>query len=391
MLSIIEPINLFYRFLCYNFVKVIFMKLYDYIDEYGIYDFDEVEFNDIDSVIFSLLSYANLSEIVDNNYLTIKMVGRIHFGLYKGGNRNIAAVREANKLLRYIKDTKRYENCILSNYVYVGNKEVQFGALSIEYKNNHVYVAFEGTNELFSGWKENFILSYQFPTKSHNMAIEYLNKYFTYNLKNIIVGGHSKGGNLALVASMYSNFFVRSKIKKVYNLDGPGLLDKEFASKEYRKIQSKYVHIIPECCLVGLLLNNSNNYVVKTSIDSILAHDVFYWEIENNSFVKGTLNPLSKELDKELRKWFKKYNNEDKIDFINNLQIILDKTGIVSILDLIEKKKNIFNLIYESRDINEHTKKILLDLFTILMKCIGNVKREELKNFINKNILSIKR
>ena len=76
------------------------------------------------------------------------------------------------------------------------------------------------------------------------MAIKYLNKHFTFTTKKLIVGGHSKGGNLALVASMYANFIVRNKIKYIYSGDGPGVLDKEFNSKKYQKIINKYTHLI---------------------------------------------------------------------------------------------------------------------------------------------------
>ena len=192
------------------------MTVYDYIDKYGIYSFDEKELNEVDSMIFAMLSYADYTEIFDTyKKLTIKEISRMHLGIHTGKDKNIIAVKEANKLLRYIKDVKRYKDCIISNYEYIGNNEVQFGAMTIEYKTNNVYVSFEGTDQLFSGWKENFLLSYEFPTISHRMAIKYLNKHFTFNTKKLIVGGHSKGGNLALVASMYSNIFVRSKIKYI--------------------------------------------------------------------------------------------------------------------------------------------------------------------------------
>jgi len=41
----------------------------------------------------------------------------------------------------------------------------------------------------------------------------------------MIIGGHSKGGNLALIAAMYCNFFIRRKIINVYSNDGPGILE----------------------------------------------------------------------------------------------------------------------------------------------------------------------
>ena len=367
------------------------MNVYDYVDEYGMYSFDEKEFNEVDAVIFSFISYAKLHEIImPHKSYTINEVGRMHLGIYNEKDKNIIAVREANKMIRYMKDSKRFKDCILSKHEIIQNKDIQFGALSIEYKKGYVYVSFEGTNELLSGWKEDFILGYEFPTISHKAAIEYLNKHYTFSLKKLIVGGHSKGGNLALVASMYANSIVKPKIKMIYNVDGPGLLEKEFQSEEYKNILKKYIHFMPEYSIIGLLLNHSNDSVVKANKKGVLAHNVVYWEIDKTKtkFVRTKLDPFSKELDKEISKWQKKYNADDRKEFVENIDIILEKAGVDSILDLKEDGKNVINLIYESKDINNHTKAMLEDFFNIVIECIKNIKKEEVKSFINKNILS---
>lgn len=366
------------------------MNIFDYIDNYGIYTFQEKSFNEIDNAIFSFLSYANFTNILEERQeLTINEAGRKHLGLHPNKDRNVIAVREGNKLLRYIKDVKRYKDCILKNYEYVGNDDVQFGALSIEYQKNEIYVSFEGTDELFSGWKENFMLSYQFPTLSHKMAISYLNRKFTFTNKKLIIGGHSKGGNLALVAAMFANPFVRTKINKIYNNDGPGLLEKEFSSKKYQNIKKKYIHIIPNYSLVGLLLNHSNDKVVTSTNKGILAHDIVYWVVEKNHFQKTTLSPISKELDKEIQNWFIHYKDQDKIEFINNLDEILKKSNITSILDLKRENKKIIDLIYQSKNMSESSKKTLHDFLGIIIKCIKDTKTEEIKNFLS-NIFKIK-
>lgn len=365
------------------------MDIYNYIDEYGIYTFDDKEFNDIDGIIFSFLSYANFENILNDRKLSIKEAGRMNLGLYKNNNKNMIAVKEANKILRYMKDTNRYKNCILFNYEYVGNNDLQFGALAIEYCKNSVYISFEGTNQLFSGWKEDFMLGYQFPTLSHQMAISYLNKYYTFSFKKIILGGHSKGGNLALVSAMYSNKLVRKKIIKIYNIDGPGLLDMQFYSQEYKKVVNKYKHIVPDYSLVGLFLNNSNTIVVKSNNKGILAHNIKYWQIKNNKLVTTTLSPFSKQLDIEIKKWLITYSSQDKEDFVSNLEMVMRRTNIKSILELRYERKKIINLIYESKDISNNTKNMLIDFVGIIIRCFRNVKKEEFKNFISDNMFNI--
>jgi len=202
-------------------------NIYSYIEQYGKYTFEEVEFNEIDAMIFSFLTYANYQRILKKGErLTLEQASELHAKAYVDAKKEIIAVRDGMKLLYRLKDVKRYKDCWLSDYVYLGNKQIQFSALAFEYKKGHLFIAFEGTDALFSGWKENFLLGCDFPTISHQEAIHYMNKHFTFMRKSLIVGGHSKGGNLALVASMYANVFVRMKIKMIYNGDGPGLLDK---------------------------------------------------------------------------------------------------------------------------------------------------------------------
>lgn len=357
------------------------MNVYDYIDNYGIYSFEEKPLNDVDCVIFSFLPYVNFDGIFKGKEkISIKDVGRIRFGMYKMDKKHIMAVREATKMFDYFKDSKRYRDCLLYNYVYVADHEKQFSAISIEYMKNKVYVSYEGTDQNFSGWKENFILSYKFPTISHMLAIDYLNKNFSFSNKELIVGGHSKGGNLALVAGAYSNFLVRHKIKKIVNADGPGLLAKQFNSKNYKRILNKYVHYVPDSSVVGVLLNNSNFFVIKSSVQNILSHDIFYWIIgDDYNFVKSELSLYSNKLSDQLDEWLDKYNDIDKKQFVDNLDYIFKSAGVVSIIQLSDNIKDVLRLIKDSKYLDNESKKMINELLAIFVKVYGDSKFEELR------------
>ena len=84
-----------------------------------------------------------------------------------------------------------------------------------------------------------------------------------YKDKQIIVGGHSKGGNLALVASMHANILVRTQIREVLNADGPGLLDIEFYSKEFKKVLPKYK---TSYLIWSLRLNSSPYFIIMSAL-----------------------------------------------------------------------------------------------------------------------------
>ena len=46
---------------------------------------------------------------------------------------------------------------------------------------NLSYIAFEGTDQLISGWKEDLKMAYKFPVLAHEYAINYINDNFNFS------------------------------------------------------------------------------------------------------------------------------------------------------------------------------------------------------------------
>lgn len=350
----------------------------NYFKNYKDYSFQEKPFNEVDAMVFSFLAYATYQDVLKTEEkLSLKEVANRQLALGVRKKKEILAITESNKMLQKLKNYKRYQDCLLFHYEYIGNTQVQFCAISFEYLKNHVFVAFEGTNSLLSGWKENFLLGCEFPTLSHRMAIEYLNRHFTYNFYSLIIGGHSKGGNLALVAGMYSHFLVRLKIRKIYSGDGPGLLDREFQSFRYRSLKKKYVHLIPNYSVVGVLLNHSNDQVVSSPNKSILSHFLIYWEVEEDHFKRANISSFSKELDHQVSQWIKKTSLEDKKELVKNFTKLTEKANVQSIDELIENKTRIFQLLWKSKDMSTTTKNAVSEFIQIIITCVRKTQKEE--------------
>ena len=359
------------------------MNIFNYIDNYGIYSFEEMEFNDVDAAIFSFLSYINYNDLLDNKRLSISTLGRLCGSSYLEVDKSIIAERDALKILHYLMDSKRYKNCLLFNNVYESDDESQFSVVSIMYMKNKIYVSYEGTDELLSGWYENFLLSYLYPTKSHLKAIKYLNRYMLSNYQ-LIVGGHSKGGNLALVASMNCNFLVKSKISKIYNMDGPGLLPHIYNSSKYSSIEDRYYHFMPNNSIVGILLENSNDIIIKANIDNILSHDILYWDISGRRFTSSKLTTLSLYLRKNLNNYIYSLSRNELKLVIDNFDLICRKVGVKSVLDLKKDNKKIVMLFREISQINGQTRIIILGLFEVFFKAIGGATKENFYNLMGK-------
>lgn len=368
----------------------------NYILKYGNYTFSEEPFNEVDNLVFSVLAYIDYNEIVSNNNQnkkTLEKVGQEFFNKHKNLKsylkKQIFAVRNGIKILDLVRNTKRFKDILLYNYSYIGDKLQQFSAVTFEINHKLIYVAFEGTDQLLSGWEEDFRMVYEFPVEAQKAAINYLNK-FTFKNKKIIVGGHSKGGNLALVSSMYTNFIVKRKILKIYSNDGQGLRLKQKNSPQYKSIKERYTHIIPNYSVVGMLLRHDTDYkVVKSTKFGLESHDALTWVTEEKEFKNAPLSRFSKTIEECLEEWLDKYTDEERKRCVTKIFDIFREHKINSLIDIIENKKNIIKLLKSTMSIDKEVSNMFKDLFNIIKKSnidyyvskyIKNKKENELVN-----------
>ena len=353
------------------------MNIFDYVDIYKDYTFLDKSFNEVDNVIFSTLAYVDYNFIVSNNKsnkLTIKEVGDTYFSIHKRQDKiNMLAAKEGIKLLKKVKDTNRYKDILMYSYKYIGNEESQFSAITFEINKDLCYVAFEGTDQLISGWKEDCKMAYEFPVIAHKYATKYLNYNFLFSNKRIIVGGHSKGGNLALVSSMCCNYFVKNKIINVYSNDGQGLRKAQIESNKYASISDKFIHIIPQFSIVGLLLRHDQNYtVIHSTKAGALAHCTSYWKVEDDHFVRDELSPFSKILDEGIITWLNKYDDEKREKFVNSVFNILEENDVKSLLQLKKEIKLVFKVLKSTKDLDP----IVAEMIKDLLKVINDTNKE---------------
>ena len=340
--------------------------IYNYLKEYGKYTFLEKEFNEVDNVILSLLSYIDFYNIVpsiDCGSITIEEASKVFFRKHnkKDIDKNIISVRDACYLFKEVANTNRFKELELLNYEYQVSFDSQFGALCIMLPNKEMYVSFEGTDSNISGWEEDFMLSYKFPVKSHKIAIEYLNMISPLFGPRMYVGGHSKGGNLALIAAMYCKGRVFRKIKHVYSNDGPGLRLKELRSVRYKKVSSKFTHIVPEESFIGMLYHSYDSYkVIKSTKKGLFQHNAINWVIEEDHFKSGELTPSSIRIREAMIRWLDKLDDERKEEFTKVLFSVLKKAEIN---DLVEIKKakisNMLRIIKEMKNVSRENKNLL--------------------------------
>ncbi len=199
----------------------------DYLKEYGEYTFEEKPLNDVDSLILSQFSYINFDGLVHgaaDKEQMVTMKELIDSADYEHLYADERYRKDNTALFQTMYHSRRFQSIRIGYYVNRVDldKETQFSAVTIRLSDGKFYMAFRGTDESIVGWKEDFNLAFSKPVPGQIMSVEYLEQAAGMTDGGFYVGGHSKGGNLAVYSAMNCKKEVRDRIITIFDHDGPG-------------------------------------------------------------------------------------------------------------------------------------------------------------------------
>ncbi|MBR6168864.1 DUF2974 domain-containing protein [Candidatus Saccharibacteria bacterium] len=340
-------------------------NIIDYVRKYGDVRFENKKFNEVDNLVFSVLTYLDFTNTkINENCHTLEEIGREYLlkNTYKDIRKLGIAMGDAYLLLKEVVEQNRYRHLIVSNYIYNTKRDMQFSAITFRVTRGLECIAFEGTDQLISGWREDFEMSCSFPVPSHIEATKYLNEHVRLFGPKVIVCGHSKGGNLALVAAMCMNKLKCQRIKTIYNNDGPGLRDAEFESSNYERVLKKYIHIVPHSTLVGAMMHNSNYLVVQSDKENIISHAAMTWQVVGDHFKRSRRSERSLDAERRLWSWLAKHDDVERKKLLEAIFGTIEGCDILDTVSL-AKARNLIKIFRSSKGIDKESKDLMVSLF----------------------------
>lgn len=305
-------------------------------------EFETQPLNAVDSLILSQLSYYHFP-IKASSVLTREGAKLCDLPAVCDYDKMLFDVwnpKLSRELFEIMAANPRYKNIIVKGYEESTNAkdEKQFSAVTFQLSEDAFYVAFRGTDSSLIGWKENFNMAYQLPVPSQTEAVGYLETAAQNCRGKIYVGGHSKGGNLAVYASAFASDEVKKRICKIYSHDGPGFLTDVTNRDEYKAIERLIDKTVPQSSLVGMLLDDPSTFkVVKSSRIGVLQHEPFSWQVKDDEFLYlSKLTGVARYNDKTLNAWINSLSNEERRRLVNLIFDFLEKQDVFTTFQLKE-------------------------------------------------------
>lgn len=362
-------------------------NLMRYLLEYKDKSFREAPFSEVDALLLSQLSYLKLDGVVPGFSKRPAMTWRevkAHPRYDHLFSDPVFGPRY-RKITEIVADSRRYGSIRLNYYAdwFHREQEAQFAAVTFFLGEHSIFVSFRGTDETLVGWKEDFNMSYMKSVPAQRRALAYLKGAARYARQSreedrgercgedahgtghwggsgegeertdrpggsgrqeaaklrIVLGGHSKGGNLAVYAAANAPGELQRSIRRVYSFDGPGF-QKNFCEKPgFRRIEDRYCKIVPDQSVVGMMLANYKKYRVVSSYRAgVVQHDLMNWKIRDGKFVyRKDVYRRSSIRTTILNAWVNSLTREQIAVFVETLYELLGATRAGNVYELMKK------------------------------------------------------
>ena len=337
--------------------------LEDYILWMGDYSFSQISLQDADALILCLLSYIDLRPAftAERNRAPLAEIEALipadQAGVMLIGNRD--AYRSIYRLAAH---SKRFGELMLSDYTDVRSTQppLQYSAVCFHAR-DWSFLAFRGTDSSFSGWREDFMISFT-RTEAQSMAVKAASAVIAPGRK-WYMGGHSKGSNLALYAAHMLSDEKWGQIERVFLLDGPGLCAEVCELSKIGRVNERTTRIIPEFCVIGKLFEPQirDTRIVRSTASGFLQHGLATWGIAYGKPAYAEKNdPQSIWLSEILNLWIREIQPEERPLFIYELFDALSSGGALT-TDEFEKNgwQNWDALIKQLKGSSEVTKRTI--------------------------------
>ena len=350
-------------------------NLFDYLSWRGDLTFDQAGFGPVDALILSTLSYICFDDLVPGGPEAPVLLGRAAEDYLAVSQRGRFRCKDDQKLLRALADAPRFARLGLCGYAdrFVPREETQFSALSVLLGDGSAYLAFRGTDGTLVGWKEDFNLSFLDVVPAQLEAAEYVQDLAGRFPGSLRLGGHSKGGNLAVAGAALSGMKARDRIHSVWSFDGPGLNAYLLARPGYQELLTRIRSFVPKSSVVGLLLAHEESHtVVDSDQEGLFQHDPYSWQVKGPDFVTlEEVTPGSRLIDRTLKNWLAGLTNQQRETVVDTLYELLSSGDARTVKEALEPK-HLANALHAALDADP---KDLLTVATSLGRLAGAALR----------------
>ena len=333
------------------------MNILGYVKKYGDKTFKQMPFNEVDALIFSELAYINFDLSVPHNKFI--SLARLSIEDKKAFYTGSVDQKFNEKLVDAMMVSNRYKHIRIGfcHSQFDKKKYLQFFALTILLPDKTGFISFRGTDTSLLGWREDLLIAYSDDMPSQRMSVDYVIEMSKKINTNFYIGGHSKGGNLAIYSALNLTPEIEERVINVFSFDGPGFRNDICKLESYSRMEHKIIKYLTSNDMIGVIYNRILNPRIVYSNGILLGgHDPFRWKVAKTgeSFEYAeTRSKNSEKFEEGVMNWLTTIADDDK-------QLAIDV-----LYHLFGDSENIYDLLLKSARLIVRAKQSLVDYTSV--------------------------
>lgn len=310
----------------------------EFLEKYGDKTFEEFPFCDADAISLCEATYMPLENIISSSFFDESVLFRdacqelFERNGCKHNKLGLMITNAPSVRMMQLANSKRYAEvkAVAFRAAYSFNPAIQFAAGTLILPDGTLAVYYRGTDDTIAGWKEDLDLLLHKGTPAYKYALDYIEELAESFSGDIILMGHSKGGNEALHTALSCSEKVRNRIKILYNNDGPGFFDYSiFNTGSYEELSERYKHFIPTSSFIGAMMAHDYDYkAVKSTMHlGAFQHDMATWKIKDGELETA---PDTDKLSKLTDVFFAEFSAKTLSGYAEDVDAVV--TGVIGML-----------------------------------------------------------
>ena len=352
-------------------------NVFDYLKWRGDLTFSQDPPNAVDALIFSGLAYIRYGASVEAEPqvpVALNAAAAEFFCL--GDYETRSRVQKDLDLLHAAAATVRFGNAQLCMYrdTLIPEQETQFAAMTFLLDDGSMFLSFRGTDNSLVGWKEDFNMTFQQTIPAQRLALQYARDVAQEHYRPIRLGGHSKGGNLAVFAAARSSPLIQKRILEVFNNDGPGFTQYLMGDPGYVAMVPRIRTYVPQSSVIGMLLEHEEPYtVIRSKSVGLLQHDLYTWDVLGKAFLPvEEITEGSQFVDVTIKTWFAAMTNQEREQLVDVMFALLGSGGADNIYELLHPRS--LKTYIKTLSSDENLRRVLSTEFSGLIEAARQTK-----------------
>lgn len=288
-----------------------YTDVFGYIDEYGDTPVGEdAPLNVLDALVLTRVAYLYFDKLVGRDFKHPVALKDISESLLSGiADGSIPTMEKKDApLARSICSHPRFSGISLAGYRsdFSAENVKQFAAVTILIGDDLAFVSYRGTDGSLNGWREDFDLGFLGVIPSDVEAVSYAEDAMrAYPKRRFLIGGHSKGGNLAEYAAFQLSKNLKRRLDRVYIFDAPGFRRDAYLTLDRDSLEGKVEAYAPSQSIFGMILYTPAVYrPILSRSTNVFQHDIYNWCVDGKDLVPTQFSPLAYGVKKMSKDFF---------------------------------------------------------------------------------------